>query len=80
MYIFNYKSSRTLRNLVAQRVVSCLTNAQKLAHMLASAISKTISGIINRIRAVKMGEGLDGAGGEERGEGRKREGRGKLYA
>jgi hypothetical protein len=32
MYICNYKSSRT-RNLVAQRVVSCLKNAQKLTYM-----------------------------------------------
>jgi hypothetical protein len=51
------KVHRKLRNLVAQSVVSCLKNAQKLIH--ASAISKIFPGVIPQT-PVKMGRGVMG--------------------
>jgi hypothetical protein len=77
MYICNYKSSRT-RNLVAQRVVSCLKNAQKLIYMHLQ-FQKYFRGLYAG-PPLKWG-GWDGAGGVGgKGKEGKGEGRGKLRA
>jgi hypothetical protein len=64
----NYKSSRA-RNLVAQRVVSCLKNALKLTYMHLQF--QNFSGVIPRTPLKRgrggMGRGLGGRGGEGKG-------------
>jgi hypothetical protein len=73
MYICNYRSSRT-RNLVAQKVVSCLKKGAKTC-LHASVISKIFPGLYPRTH-VETGVVDEVGGGGGRGNGKDGKGEG----